>query len=140
MRLCATVCDCRVLDAYFGFESDSIAYARIQPDGKMCVVRVRASPFPSQHLALLDFGSTVSCSAKRTIAAAIFPNLSVLPHSVTFYVQTAGCRIGCITIHSLRNHLRHSERFLGGKRYCFEVQAGKSRTGRLSGARNGTLW
>lgn len=112
----------------------------LQPDGKMCVVRVRASPFPFQHLALLVFGSTVSCSAKRTIAAVIFLNLSVLPHSVTFYVQTAGCRIGCITIHSLRNHQRHSEPFSGGKTCGFEVQAGKSRTARLRGARNETLW
>lgn len=112
----------------------------LQPDGKMCVVRVRASPFPFQHLALLVFGSTVSCSAKRTIAAVIFLNLSVLPHSVTFYVQTAGCRIGCITIHSLRNHQRDSEPFLWDEAWVFMDYAPESVLGRFSGARNETLW
>ncbi len=36
----------------------------------MCVVRVRASPFPVHHLALLAFGSTESCSARQAVAAA----------------------------------------------------------------------
>jgi len=46
----------------------------------------------------------------------------------------------CIAIHALRNHLRHSGRFSGGKVWDFIAQAGKSRTGRFSGARYATLW
>jgi len=43
--------------------------------------------------------------------------------------------VECITIQALRNHLRHSGRFSGGKVWDFMAQAGKSRTGRFSGAR-----
>jgi len=46
----------------------------------------------------------------------------------------------CIAIHAPRNHQGRSEPFSGGKTYDFIGQAGKSRTGRFSGARYGTLW
>jgi len=41
----------------------------------------------------------------------------------------------CIAIHTLKSHLRHSGRFSGAKVWDFMAQAGKSRTGRFSGAR-----
>lgn len=38
--------------------------------GKMCVVGPQAPLVGPHHLALLAFGSTVSCSARPTVAAA----------------------------------------------------------------------
>jgi len=46
----------------------------------------------------------------------------------------------CIAIHTLKSHLRHSGQFSGAKVWDFMAQAGKSRTGRFSGARYVTLW
>lgn len=48
--------------------------------------------------------------------------------------------LSCIPIHALKIHQSDSERFSWGKTCGFEARAGKSRTGRLSGARNETLW
>ncbi len=66
-------------------------------------------------------------------------------HRVSTTRQRIGSLIGChapecITIHARKTHRSYSERFSGGKVCCFEAQAGKSRTGRFSGARNVTLW
>jgi len=41
----------------------------------------------------------------------------------------------CIAIHALRNHECHSEPFSWGKTYDLIGQAGKTHTGRFSGAR-----
>lgn len=48
--------------------------------------------------------------------------------------------VRCITIHACKIHQRDSEAFSGGKTCGFASPAAKSRTGRFSGARNGTLW
>lgn len=63
-------------------------------------------------------------------------------HRVSTTRQRIGSLIGChapecITIHARKTHRSYSERFSGGKVCCFEAQAGKSRTGRFSGAGNG---
>lgn len=51
----------------------SIALLCVVSDGKICVVPVRATPAPVHHLPLLAFGSTESCSARLTVAAATKP-------------------------------------------------------------------
>lgn len=79
---------------------------------------------------------TLSGQSRRVFAG----KRVVLSGSGCFTSETGHQAAGCITIHGLRNHQRDSERFSGVKTWDFMAQAGKSRTARLRGARNETLW
>ena len=64
----------------------------------------------------------------------------VLRVSWGLFTEIGGGSVRCITIHARKTHQRHSEAFFGVKVCGFVAQAGKSRTGRFSGARNEALW
>jgi len=137
MRFNAIICDYWPFGRGLPTQSHIIAYNLM---ARCVTYRYRLSLPLFRYLSLIRHGSTYLVLRSWPLLPQFFLNLSVLPHSVTFNAQTAGCRFGCITIHDLKNHQRDPGAFSGGKRCSFEAQAGKSRTGRLSGARNATLW
>ncbi|HDS3409380.1 TPA: hypothetical protein JD369_004878 [Citrobacter freundii] len=57
-----------------------------------------------------------------------------------FSDETEHHAVVCITIHARKTHQRDSGAFSEEKMCGFVASAGKSRTARLSGARNASLW
>lgn len=64
----------------------------------------------------------------------------VLRVSGGLFTEIGGESVACITIHTRKTHQRDSGAFSEEKMCGFVAQAGKSRTGPLSGARNDALW
>jgi len=91
------------------------------------------------------------CIKQGSVSAgtAIYPGILFLYKKRTIYLLAVPQLIwlgimhqsvACIIIQRLRNHECHSEPFSWGKTYDLIGQAGKTHTGRFSGARYVTLW
>ena len=75
-RCYAIFCDCPIACPFLVDRvawSEVVAFNCIDRDGKMCVVRVRATPSPSQHLCLirLRLNGILFCEAYRRCCAEI---------------------------------------------------------------------
>lgn len=93
------------------------------------ITRYQMSPRQTWHL-----NNLIECLLN---SYGIFGFLEVyLENLIQMFCQS----VRCITIHGNKNHQRHFEPFSGGRAWDFMVQAGKSRAGRFSGARNEALW